>query len=120
MITQDQFVDYLKTSNATRVRSLVEELEDVFGIKAPTATQVVPQDADPEVEQTEFNVVLKDMGTKKVSVIKAVRTLTGLGLKEAKAMVESAPVVVKEGVSKAQAEEFAATLTDATATVEVV
>ncbi len=104
---------------------LVKAMEDRLGVSAaaPVAVAAVPGAAGPpaeaEEEQTAFDVVLKEPGQKKVPVIKAVRAVTGLGLKEAKALVDSAPVKIKEGVTKDEAEAAGKTLAEAGATVEI-
>jgi large subunit ribosomal protein L7/L12 len=104
------------------LHELVKALEEKFGVSA--AAPAVVQAAGPAVaaeveEQTEFVVILKEIGAKKIQVIKVVRAVTGLGLKEAKAVVDEAPKPVKEGVSKEEAEEVKAKLEEVGATVEV-
>ena len=105
------------------VTELITELEDKWGVKAAPAAVAMVGGAGPAAEaveeQTEFDVVLADMGAKKIQVIKAVREITGLGLKEAKELVESAPKAVKEQVSKEEAEEVKKKLVDAGASVEL-
>lgn len=105
------------------VVDLIKMMEDKFGVSAAAATVAVAAGpaaaAAPAEEQTEFNVILTNAGANKVNVIKAVRTITGLGLKEAKDLVEAAPSHVKDGVSKADAESFKKQLEEAGATVEV-
>ena len=101
---------------------LIEAAEEKFGVEATAAVAVAAgpaAGAEAAVEQTEFDVVLTGIGANKVAVIKAVRGATGLGLKEAKEVVESAPKAIKEGVSKEEAEELKATLVEAGAEVEV-
>jgi large subunit ribosomal protein L7/L12 len=100
---------------------LVKKMEDELGISAaaPVAAVAVAAAAAPQEEKTEFDVVLKAAGAKKVEVIKVVRVITGLGLKEAKDLVESAPASVKEAVTKEQAAEFKKQLEEAGAQVEV-
>jgi large subunit ribosomal protein L7/L12 len=103
---------------------LIKELENKWGVKAAPAAVAVaagPAAAAPAAaeEQTEFNVILANAGANKIQVIKVVRELTGLGLKEAKDLVEAAPKPVKEGVSKADAEDIKKKLTEAGATVEL-
>ncbi|MFP5411297.1 MAG: 50S ribosomal protein L7/L12, partial [Gammaproteobacteria bacterium] len=102
----------------------VAAMEEKFGVSAAAAVAVAAPAAGGDAaeapeEQTEFNVILANSGEKKVNVIKAVRTLTGLGLKEAKDLVDGAPATVKEGVSKAEAEDARKQLEEAGATVEV-
>lgn len=105
------------------VVELVKKMEDELGVSAQAAVAMVAGPAagpaEAAVEQTEFNVVLKSFGEKKVEVIKVVRALTNLGLKEAKALVEAAPAAVKEGVSKADAESFKKQLEEVGAQVEI-
>ena len=126
-ITPEQFVDALQEWTVLDVVSAVKLMEDRLGIKAaaPVAVAAAPAgggaaaEAAPEEEQTEFNVVLTSAGDAKINVIKAVREVTGLGLKEAKDLVDGAPKPVREGVSKEEAETVAAKLRDAGAGVEV-
>ena len=101
-------IDEIKTLTILEVADLVKALEEEFGVSAaPVAAVAVGGAAAPAAEEkTEFDVVLKDFGAKKLDVIKAVREATGLGLKEAKEFVESVPKTVKEGISKADAEEI--------------
>ncbi len=104
------------------LHELVKALEEKFGVSAaaPAVVQAVGPAATEEVEeQTEFDVILKEIGAKKIQVIKVVRAVTGLGLKEAKAVVDEAPKAVKEGVSKEESEEIKAKLEEVGATVEV-
>lgn len=123
-LTNDQVIEHLSNLKVTDLLDLVKELEDKWGVEASAPAAVVAAapgaaDAGPAEEQTEFDVVLKDVGAKKINVIKAVRGLTGLGLKEAKEKVESAPTAVKEAVSKEDAEEAKKVLEEAGATVEL-
>ncbi len=104
------------------LHELVKALEEKFGVSAaaPAVVQAAGPAAEEEVEeQAEFDVILKEIGAKKIQVIKVVRAVTGLGLKEAKAVVDEAPKPVKEGVSKEEAEEIKAKLEEVGATVEV-
>ena len=104
------------------LHELVKALEEKFGVSAavPAVVQAAGPAATEEVEeQTEFDVILKEIGAKKIQVIKVVRAVTGLGLKEAKAVVDEAPKAVKEGVSKEESEEIKAKLEEVGATVEV-
>ncbi|HIE08763.1 MAG TPA: 50S ribosomal protein L7/L12, partial [Armatimonadetes bacterium] len=112
------------------LNELVQALKEKFGIEAlaapvaapavaPGAPAAAPAEAAPAEEKTEFDVILTGFGDKKIQVIKAVREITGLGLKEAKELVESAPKPVKEGVSKEEAEEIKKKLEEAGATVEI-
>ena len=121
-VSQDQVVDYIKNLKLSEVKDLITTLEDELGVEAsaPMAMVMGPGGgAEAEAEKTEFDVILKSFGGSKIGVIKAVRALTGLGLKEAKALVESAPTKVKEGASKEDADAAAKTLTEAGAEVEV-
>jgi len=105
------------------VVELIEAMEEKFGVSAAAAVAAAPAaaggEAEAAAEQTEFDVILSSFGDKKVGVIKAVRGITGLGLKEAKELVESAPAPVKEGVEKAEAEEIKKQLEEAGASVEL-
>ncbi len=121
-VTQDQVVDYIKNLKLGEVKSLIETLEAELGVKAQAAVAVAAGPAAaaaPVEEKTEFDVVLVEAGANKINVIKAVRELTGLGLKEAKDLVEAAPSKVKEGVSKADADAAKKKLDDAGAKVEL-
>lgn len=122
-ISQDQVVDYIKNLKLSEVKALIATLEDELGVSASAPMMAVAGPAGaaegPAEEQTEFDVVLTGDGGKKINVIKAVRQLTSLGLKEAKELVESAPAKIKEGVSKADAEEAKKALEEAGATVEI-
>lgn len=122
-VSQDQVVDYIKNLKLSEVKDLITTLEDELGVEAsaPMAMMAAGPGAggDAAEEKTEFDVVLKSFGGNKIAVIKAIRALTGLGLKEAKALVEEAPTKVKEGASKEDADAAAKTLTEAGAEVEV-
>ena len=121
-LTNEQIVDAIATKSLMEVMELVKAIEEKFGVSAaaPVAVAAGPAAAAaPVEEQTEFTVVLKAAGEKKVEVIKAVRAITGLGLKEAKDLVEGAPKDVKEGVSKDDAAKFKKDLEAAGATVEL-
>ena len=123
-ITQEQVVDYLSGLTVMQIVELTKSLEDKWGVKAAPVAMAGPAaaadgGAAQVEEQTEFTVVLKAHGTNKIGAIKAVREITGLGLKDAKDLVEGAPKPVKEGVSKAEADEMAAKLKDAGAEVEI-
>ena len=125
--TQEEILEAIKEMSVVDLADLVKELEDAFGVSAaaPVAVAAAPAaDGDgagepAEEEQTEFSVVLKDIGDKKINVIKAVRSVTSLGLKEAKDVVEAAPSNIKEGVSKEEAAEAQKALEEAGATVEI-
>jgi large subunit ribosomal protein L7/L12 len=121
-ITKEQFVEYIKGLTLIQAAELVKELEEIFGVSAaaPVAVAAAAGAAAPAAEaQTEFEVILKAGGDKKLDVIKEVRALTGLGLKEAKDLVEGAPKSLKTGVSKTEADEIKKKLTAAGATVEI-
>ena len=123
-ISREQVVDFLSNMPVIQIAELIKTLEDKWGVKAapvavagPAATQGAPKEAVEE--QTEFTVVLKEAGPNKINVIKVVREITGLGLKEAKDLVEAAPKPLKEGVSKAESDEFKKKLEEAGAKVEL-
>ncbi len=125
-ITRDHVVDYLSKLPVIELAGLIKTLEDKWGVKAaPVAVAAGPAAAGPAVaeapkeEKTEFDVVLANAGGNKIQVIKAIREITGLGLKEAKDLVEAAPKTVKEAVGKADAEDMKKKLTEAGATVEL-
>ena len=115
--------DMLAKQSLLRVANSVKALEEKFGVSAaaPVAAAAAPTAApqEEEVEKTSFDVVLKDMGGNKIQVIKAVRSFTSLGLREAKELVESAPKTVKEGATKEEAEKIKKALEDAGGTVEL-
>jgi large subunit ribosomal protein L7/L12 len=123
-ITREQVVDYLSNLPVIQIADLIKELENKWGVKAAPAAVAVAAGggaaapAEKPPEQTEFDVILAAAGSNKIAVIKAIREITGLGLKEAKDLVEAAPKVVKEQISKADAEEMKKKLTEAGATVE--
>lgn len=119
-LTKDDIINAIAEMSVKDVVELVSAMEEKFGVSAAAAVAVAagPAAAAAE-EQTEFTVMLSSAGDKKVNVIKAVRELTGLGLKEAKDLVEAAPKAVKEGVSKADAEAAKAKLEEAGALVEL-
>ena len=126
MTTKEEILEAIKGLSVLELSGLVKDIEESFGVSAaaPVAVAAAPTNgaaaaAPEEEEQTEFSVVLKDFGAAKINVIKAVRTVTTLGLKEAKELVESAPVNVKEGVPKEEAEEAQKALEEAGATVTV-
>ncbi len=121
-LTQDQVVEYLSGLTVMQLVELTQGLEDKWGVKAaPAVVAGAAAGPAPEAaaEQTEFTVVLKSFGEKKIQVIKVVREITGLGLKEAKELVESAPKEVKESVSKAEAEELSKKIKEAGGDVEI-
>ena len=121
MANIENIIEELKSLTILELADLVKKVEEEFGVSAApvaVAGAAAPAAAAAE-EKTEFDVVLKEAGAKKLDVIKAVREITGLGLKDAKDLVESAPKALKEGVSKDEAEAVAKQLTDAGAEVEV-
>ncbi len=122
-ITKEQVVDYLSNLSVMDIAALTKDLEEKWGVSAaPVAIAgAVAADAGGAAveEQTEFDVELTEIGAKKINVIKAIRELTSLGLKEAKELVEAAPKVVKEAVTKEEAEEVKKKLEEAGATVTV-
>ncbi len=121
-VTQEDILETISNMSVMEVVDLISAMEEKFGVSAAVAVAAAPAaagDAPAEVEQTEFNVVLTSFGANKVSVIKAVRSITGLGLKEAKAAVEAAPTPVKEGATKDEAEEIKKQLEEAGASVEI-
>jgi large subunit ribosomal protein L7/L12 len=122
-VTRANVLTYLEESNMVEISELISEIEDKFGVTAaaPVAIAAAPAagDADAEVK-TEFDVILKAPGQAKINVIKAVRSITDLGLKEAKELVDSAPKAVKEGISETEANDIKAQLEEAGAEVEVV
>jgi large subunit ribosomal protein L7/L12 len=125
-ITREQVVDYLSNLPVIQLADLIKTLEDKWGVKAAPAAIAVAGGAAPGAaaaapveEKTEFNVELKEAGGNKISVIKVVREITGLGLKEAKDLVEGAPKTLKEAISKAEADEMKKKLEEAGAKVEL-
>jgi len=117
-VTKDQILDAIAEMSVMDVVALVEAMEEKFGVTAAAAVVAGPA-AEAAEEKTEFDVILTGAGANKVAAIKAVRGATGLGLKEAKALVEAAPAPIKEGVSKEEAEALAKDLTEAGAEVEI-
>jgi len=108
-VTRDQVKEFIKQSSVMEIAALVKELEQELGVSAAAPVAVAAAAAGPAAaaeEKTEFNVILAEVGDKKIQVIKVVRELTGLGLKEAKDLVDGAPKPIKEGVSKADAENI--------------
>jgi large subunit ribosomal protein L7/L12 len=122
-ITKEQVVEFIEKMSVLELSVLVKELEDKFGVSAaaPVAFAAGPAAAEaaPVEEKDEFDVVLTGPGEKKINVIKVVRAVTGLGLKEAKDLVDGAPQTVKEGANKADAEELKKQLEEAGASVEL-
>ena len=121
--TKEDILEAVANMSVMDVVDLISSMEEKFGVSAAAAVAVAAAPAEgggaAAEEQTEFNVVMTSFGANKVSVIKAVRGATGLGLKEAKALVESAPAPVKEGASKDEAEELKKLLEEAGASVEI-
>ena len=121
-VTKEDILESISNMTVMEVVDLISEMEEKFGVSAAAAVAAAPAAAgggEAAEEKTEFDVTLADMGGNKVGVIKAVRAITGLGLKEAKDKVESAPCVLKEGVSKEEADDFKKQLEEAGATVEL-
>jgi large subunit ribosomal protein L7/L12 len=124
-VTKEQVVEFISNMTVLELAEFIKELEEKFGVSAAApvaAFAAAPSGAAPAEaaeEKTEFDVILKEAGANKIGVIKVVRALTGLGLKEAKDKVDGAPQTIKEGVSKADAEEAKKQLTEAGAVVEV-
>ncbi|GBD27246.1 50S ribosomal protein L7/L12 [bacterium HR30] len=126
-VTREQVKDFIKNMTLLEAAALVKELEEELGVSAaapvmaamPMAAGAAAPGAAPAPEQDEFSVILQSAGDKKIQVIKVIRELTGLGLKEAKDLVDGAPKVVKEGVPKAQAEEMKKKIEEAGGVVEL-
>ena len=123
-VSKDDILEAISAMSVMDVVDLIEAMEEKFNVSAAAAVAAVAAPAagggdDAAAEKTEFDVVLASFGDKKVGVIKAVRGITGLGLKEAKELVEGAPAPIKEGVEKAEAEEVKKQLEEAGATVEL-
>ena len=118
-ITKDQIIEAVSAMSVMDVVELISAMEEKFGVSAAAAVAVAAGPVEAAEEKTEFDVILKAAGANKVAVIKAVRGATGLGLKEAKDLVESAPAALKEGVSKDDAEALKKALEEAGAEVEV-
>ena len=122
-ITKEQVVEFIANMTVLELSEFIKELEEKFGVSAAApavAVAAAPAAAAPaEEEKTEFDVILKEAGANKIGVIKVVRALTGLGLKEAKDKVDGCPSTLKEGVSKEDAEAAKKELTDAGAVVEI-
>lgn len=125
-VTKEQVVEFISNMTVLELSEFIKELEEKFGVSAaaPAAAMVMAAPAaggaaEAAEEKTEFDVILKDAGANKIGVIKVVRALTSLGLKEAKEKVDGCPSTLKEGVSKDEAEEAKKQLTEAGATVEI-
>src|SRR3990167_2214367 len=121
-VSKEDILQAISDMSVMDIVDLIKSMEDKFGVSAAAVAVAAPaaaSDAAPVEEKTEFNVILAKAGDNKINVIKVVRTITGLGLKEAKDLVEAAPKAVKEGVNKVQAAEMKKQLEEAGATVEV-
>ena len=118
-MNKEQILEAIKAMTVLELNDLVKAIEEEFGVTAAAPVAVVAGGAAAAEEQTEFDVILASAGAEKIKVIKAVREITGLGLKEAKEVVDNAPKALKEGISKAEAEEVKAKLEEVGATVEV-
>ena len=118
-ITKDQVIEWLSSQSVLEISALVKDLESKWGVSAAAPAAGAAAAAAPAEEKTEFTVVLVEAGANKIGAIKEVRAITGLGLKEAKDLVEGAPKPVKEGVNKAEAEEIKKKLEAAGAKVEL-
>ena len=123
-ITKEQVIDFISNMSVLEMSDLVKEMEEKFGVSAASAAIAAPLPAAGATEaeaneKTEFDVILTSFGDKKINVIKEVRGITGLGLKEAKEAVESAPKAIKEGASKEEAEEIKKKLEEAGASAEI-
>jgi len=121
-LTKEELIENVKNMTVMELAELVKALEEEFGVSASAAVAAAPAAAaavEAVEEQTEFDVILEEVGAKKINVIKVVRAITGLGLKEAKALVDGAPGAVKEGASKEEAEDVKAKLEEAGATVKL-
>ncbi len=119
---KQQIIDAIKEMNVLELADLVKELEETFGVSAAAAVVAAPAAggaAAAEEEKTEFNVILKSAGDQKIKVIKVVREITGLGLKEAKDLVDGAPKPIKENVSKDEADQIAAKITEVGGEIEL-
>jgi large subunit ribosomal protein L7/L12 len=127
-MTKDEIIEAIKQMNVVELSDVVKALEEEFGVSAaaPVAVAAAPADGGPAdgggapaEDQSEFEVSLKEIGPNKINVIKAVREVTSLGLREAKELVESAPTAIKEGIAKEEADEIKSKLEEAGAAVEV-
>ena len=118
-VSKDDILNAVAEMSVMDVVELIEAMEEKFGVSAATAVAGPAAGGEAAAEQTEFDVILTSFGAAKVQAIKAVRAATGLGLKEAKTMVESAPIAVKEGLDKAEAEALKTTLEEAGMSIEL-
>lgn len=120
-ITKDDVLSYLESSNMLEISELIKNIEDKFNVSAAAPVAVAgaaaPADASAAEEKSEFDVELSSVGEKKINVIKVIREITSLGLKEAKELADGAPSIIKEAVAKDEAEQFKAKLEEAGATV---
>ena len=115
----EQIIADLKESTVLEINELVEAIEEEFGVEAAAPVAAAGAGPAAEAEQTEFDVELTEVGSAKIQVIKAVREITGLGLKDAKGLVDDAPGIIKEGVDKDEAEEIKAAIEEAGGSVEL-
>ena len=121
-VTRADVLSYIEKANIVEISELVKEIEEKFGVSAAAPVAIAAAPAAGEVtaeEKTDFNVILTEAGQAKIAVIKAVRAITNLGLKEAKVLVDSSPTALKENVSRAEADEVKKALEEAGATVEL-
>jgi large subunit ribosomal protein L7/L12 len=123
-VSKEEVIEFISSMSVLELSELVKELEDKFGVSAaaPIAVAAAPGAAESQAEaqeKTEFDVILSAIGDKKIQVIKAIRAITGLGLKEAKALVDEAPKPVREGISKEESADIQKQLEEAGATVEI-
>lgn len=121
-VSKEEILQAISDMSVMDIVELIKSMEDKFGVSAAAAAPVMVAavaDAPAAEEKTEFDIVMKSFGENKVNVIKAIRTITGLGLKEAKDLVESVPATVKEGISKTEADDIKKQLEEAGASVEV-
>ncbi|GEN46896.1 large subunit ribosomal protein L7/L12 [Alkalibacillus filiformis] len=120
-MTKEQIIDAVKEMSVLELNELVKAIEEEFGVSAaaPVAAAGAAAGAEAEEEQTEFDVVLEDAGASKIKVVKAVREITGLGLKDAKELVDNAPGTIKEGVAKEEADQMKEQLEETGAKIEL-
>lgn len=122
-VTKEQILEAIANMSVMDVVDLVKQMEEKFGVSAATAVAVAAAPtagvAEAVEEKTSFNLIMTSFGSNKINVIKVIREITGLGLKEAKDMVEGVPAIVKEGISKSDADNFKKKLEEAGATVEI-
>lgn len=123
-VTKEEVIDFIANMSVLELSELIKEFEEKFGVSAAApvavaAAGVAAEAAAPAEEKTEFDVILSDVGSEKIKVIKEVRAITGLGLKEAKSLVESAPAPLKEGITKEEADEIKGKIEAVGAAVEI-